>query len=267
MYRFAVIPYANAMPLGHFIPRICPDSEIRYRKPVQGLRELLGGRVDAAILPIVDCFEEPGIRSVEGLGICANGAVQSVLLRCNCPLETIRTVRLDPASRTSNLLVRVLMAEHFHASREIIYGFDIENADAGVCIGDRALTALPAFETYDLAAEWKNMTGLPFVFAVWAYKRKRSDGPAISDILFRAKQMGCDALAEIASFCSKRLNLPYEKCRSYLTERLYYDLGPREYESIEVFRGLSGKCPVSRIVAIPVAGGKKRKDWNVSLSK
>ena len=266
-YRFAAIPYANAMPLVHFLPQVCYDAEIVYLKPAHVLHEMNTQKVDSAILPVADYFKESDVQMVEGLGICVDGPVESVLLQCNCPLKAVKTVQLDPASKTSNVLIKILMAEHFHISRDIVYGFDIGDPDASVCIGDRALLARPSVETYDLAYEWKNMTGLPFVFALWVYKSERSDGKIISDILHRAKLLGCNAIEEIARLCSRRLNLPYEKCWTYLTERLHYDLGRREYESIELFRELSNRFISSKIIAVPVAGTRKRKEPNVSISK
>jgi predicted solute-binding protein len=108
---------------------------------------------------------------VPGLGICADGDVTSVLLQCRRPLSQVRVVELDPESRTSNTLVQVLMRDHFRISHSIRYSLCADAADAHVCIGDRALCATRAAETYDLAGEWKKMTGLPFVFAVWAVRR------------------------------------------------------------------------------------------------
>jgi predicted solute-binding protein len=77
----------------------------------------------------------------DGLGICADGSVESVLLQCQCPLGQVRTINLDPASRTSNLLLTVLLRRHFHVRHNISLGMGAPNADACVMIGDRALCA------------------------------------------------------------------------------------------------------------------------------
>ncbi len=80
MCRFSVLPYANALPLVHFIPDICPGAELVYRTPRQAVEALLTNRVDAALVPIIDRFQHPDVTMVKDLGICAGGDVTSVLL-------------------------------------------------------------------------------------------------------------------------------------------------------------------------------------------
>jgi chorismate dehydratase len=108
-----------------------------------------------------------------------------------------------------------------------------------VCIGDRALCAEPAVETYDLAGEWKKMTGLPFVFAVWVVRRSCPDIEGISEILHRAKDRGCRSFAELARLCAQRLSLPENRCYEYLADRLRYDVGPAECDGLGLFQSLA----------------------------
>jgi chorismate dehydratase len=238
-HRFCVLPYANALPLTHYIKEVCPPAELTYRTPQLALAALLEGMADAAIVPVVDCFCHPEIEMIPGLGICADGDVTSVLLHCRRPLAQVRTVRLDPESRTSNTLVQVLLRDHFRMSHHVEYRRSDDGADARVCIGDRALRAAPAVETYDLAGEWKKMTGLPFVFAVWAVRRSCPDIEEISEILHRAKDCGCRSLVELARRCAPQLSLPENRCYEYLADRLHYDVGPAECEGMGLFRGLA----------------------------
>ena len=175
MYKFAILPYVNAAPLVRFLPDVCPNAELIHGTPRETFAELAGGRVDAAIVPVVDYFKTPGLDMVDGLGICADGNVESVLLQCKRPLGEVRAINLDPASRTSNLLLAVLLRKHFSVRENISLSVGAANADACVMIGDRALGARPVLESYDLAADWKSMTGLPFVFAVWAYRADHPD--------------------------------------------------------------------------------------------
>ncbi len=153
MYKFAVLPYLNSVPLVQFLSEVCPGAELIYRTPRGTLSELTGGRVDAGIVPAVDYFYPNGLDIVDGLGICADGQVKSVLLQCKCPLDRVRTINLDPASRTSNLLAAVLLKEHFCIRQDVDLNLGSGDADACVIIGDRALRAKPTTETYDLAAE------------------------------------------------------------------------------------------------------------------
>ncbi len=238
-YRFCVLPYANALPLVRFITEVYPPAQLLYHAPQSAARALLEGVVDAAMIPVVDCFAYPDLATIPGLGICADGDVTSVLLQCRRPLSQVRVVRLDPESRTSNILVQVLIRNHFRMSHRIEYSLGTDDADAQVCIGDRALCAAPAIETYDLAGEWKKMTGLPFVFAVWAVRRARSDIDEVSRILHRAKDRGCQSLGELAGLCAQRLGLPENRCYEYLADCLHYDVGAAECDGLALFRGLA----------------------------
>lgn len=238
-YRFCALPYANALPLVHYVKEAQPSVELIYRTPRSAVATLLEGKAQTSLIPVVECFHHPDLEMIPGLGICANGDVTSVLLQCYQPLSQVRVVRLDPESRTSNILVQVLMRDHFRLSHRVQYTPCDDAADAHVCIADRALCAAPAVETYDLAGEWKKMTGLPFVFAVWAVHRQCPDIEEISRILHRAKDRGCRSLVELSLLCAQRLGLPENRCHEYLAERLYYNMGPAEHNGMGLFRSLA----------------------------
>ncbi len=242
-YRFCGLPYVNALPLVHYIKEAHPSAELIYRTPRSAVIALLEGKAEAALVPIVDCFRYPDLKMIPGLGICADGDVTSVLLQCYEPLLQVRIIGLSPESRTSNALMQVLMRDHFRVSHRVEYSLYDDEVDARVCIGDRALCAAAAAETYDLASEWKKMTGLPFVFAVWAYARSCTDSSRISRILYRAKEIGKRSRPALAKLCAQRLGLPQERCFDYLTNCIHYDLGPSEQEGMNLFRKLAVDLP------------------------
>lgn len=234
-YVFAAAPYANAAPLAHFLPEVAPPVRVIYRPPSQLLAELSAGRADAAMIPVVDLFAHPGLERIEGPGICADGDVRSVLLKCNRPLRELRTVAPDAASRTSNALAAILLEEHFGVAPEWV-GPDAP-ADAEVVIGDRALGEEPApCGDCDLAGEWKDMTGLPFVFAVWAYRRDHPDPDGLTRAARDARVRGLAALDQLAALHARRLGLDAQRCLDYLTNAIRYDVGPREIEAMTLFR-------------------------------
>lgn len=235
MCKFAVLPYFNAAPLVHFLQEVCPNAELVYHTPRETLSELTGGSVDAAIIPIVDYLDRPELNIVDGLGICADGAVESVLLQCKCPLNYVRTVNLDPASRTSNLLAELLLKKHFRVRQEIYFCDGASGADASVVIGDRALQAKSTVRCYDLAAEWKKMTGLPFVFAAWGHRNDYPDVQRLAEILNAAKNAGLGAIPELSRLHSKKLGLTESRCNHYLTSCIKYDLGSAERRGMLLF--------------------------------
>ena len=264
-YRFCVLPYANALPLVHFITNVYPPAELLHRVPRSAVGALLEGVVEAALIPVVDCFAHPDLVMIPGLGICADGDVTSVLLQCRRPLSQVRVVRLDPESKTSNTLVQVLVRDHFRISHRVEYSLCDGEADARVCIGDRALCAASAVETYDLAGEWKKMTGLPFVFAVWAVRRSCPDIEEISGILHRAKDRGCQSLVELARLCAQRLGLPENRCHEYLADRLHYDVGPTECDGLSLFRGLAASLSKRGVGQSTENDSRRKEGKNASV--
>ncbi len=239
MCKFSVLPFTNAAPLVHFIPQVCPNAKLIYNTPSNTLIDLISGRVDAAIIPAVDYFNTQDLEMVDGLGICSDGNVESVLLQCRCPLQEVRSIKLDPASRTSNLLVKVLIERHFHLPQDVRFSKGFANADACVMIGDRALCAKPAFESYDLGGEWRKLTNLPFVFAVWAYRAWHPESSKLTEILHAARETGRDSVGELSRIYAKRSGISEYRCYRYLTSRICYDVGAREEAGMELFRELS----------------------------
>ena len=114
MFKFAVLPYCNAAPLVHFISEFCHSASLVEKYPREMLDELNSHRVDAALIPVVDFLSDEELRMVPGLGICANGPVESVLLQSKKSLERVKSIQLFPESRTSTC-----EAEHLHPSASV----------------------------------------------------------------------------------------------------------------------------------------------------
>ena len=235
-YVFAAVKYANAAPLAHFLPDVDDRAVVTFGRPSELPAELAAGRADAALVPVAAFLAMPGLRRIDGIGICADGRVESVLLKCWRPLAEVRLVTPDAASRTSNALAAILLAEHLGLSAEVRQARPGEQADAAVCIGDRALCEAPAPEgDYDMAAMWKEMTGLPFVFAVWAYRQDCRDPEGLARIAGAAREMGLARIDELALLHAGKLDLPVERCREYFRSSVRYEVGPREAEAMELF--------------------------------
>ncbi|MEN7973809.1 MAG: MqnA/MqnD/SBP family protein, partial [Verrucomicrobiota bacterium] len=131
--------------------------------PANLVADLNARRADVALIPVVHLFSHPELTMIAGVGVAADGPVKSVLLKCNVPVDQVKTVLCDPASATSNILAELLLKNHYGREVEMVDG---DKADAVVVIGDRALCSDPApAGDIDLAEAWKEMTGLPFVFA------------------------------------------------------------------------------------------------------
>jgi chorismate dehydratase len=222
--RVGSVPYLNAKPLTRFI-----GSEVTKLKPNQLAAELRAGNLDAALVPLMEVLESPvdTYRVVDGLAIGSERSVFSVYLNYSVPLAKVKTVALDPASKTSVELARLVL-EKFHRLKPRYVPAD-EPADAQMLIGDPAILhrqAHPEQNYLDLATAWREHTGLPFVFAVWAMRLPYWKARSVAGQLRTAGKLGLSRRDATA-------RTPFE--RQYLTEHLCYDLGPRQKKAIALF--------------------------------
>ncbi len=232
---FAAAPYLNAAPLTEGM-RERDDVALIEDRPSALSDYVRDGRADAGLLPVVAVLVDPELAILDGLGVCADGAVRSVLLRCRRPIGEVRTVAGDPASRTSNLLALLLLRTRCQSNARLLPGGRTGDADAVVVIGDRALQVVPGGPgDIDLAEAWKDMTGLPFVFAVWAYRRGHPQARKLNRIATDSLAAGERARDAIAVRFAERLALPLPVCRDYLMSRVHYRIGEREQRAIAEF--------------------------------
>lgn len=235
-FCFAAAPYANAAPLSHFLAAVAPGLSMVEDHPSRLLPLLLDGSADVALLPVADLLANPELTFVRGLGVCARRKVTSVLLRCHRPLTEIRSVAMDPNSKTSNALTGILLRRHFRLAAPMRPASSGQRMDAEVVIGDRALcTAAGGCGDLDLVELWNDMAHLPFVFAVWAHRSDHPRAEALGRIARAAKEAGVAAIEELARSESHRLHLPLERCRDYFRSSIHYDLGPQEEQAMALF--------------------------------
>ena len=238
-YRFASVAFVNAALWTYRMREVCPEARVLYDAPAQLTEKLLSGEADAALIPVVDLFANPSLQMVDDIGLCADGNVTSVLLKCFRPLREVKSVAADRASHTSNMLAEILLARHFHVDAAVRQFENQDAADAAVVIGDQALCSQPApFGDYDLAGEWKSMTGLPFVFAVWACRKDSENAKEMSAVLRESLRRGMEKCGEAALVHSERTGIPLDQCRNYIEHIINYQLGQREVESMQLFKNM-----------------------------
>lgn len=156
--------------------------ELIYDYPAEIARKLQEGEIDMGLVPVTILPQLPENYIYTDYCIGCNGAVASVCLFSEVPLEKVERVLLDYQSRTSVALARILISEHWKIEAKLIdtksdFRGDIRGTTAAVVIGDRALQQRKISPyIYDLGEAWKNFTGLPFVFANWIANKKLPDG-------------------------------------------------------------------------------------------
>ena len=244
LLRIGAVPYLNARPLTDWLEGR-PGLRITRAAPARLWTGLGGRRLDWALLPAFEAASHPGLFGAEGVAIGSDGPVRSVLLYCRRGQpERIRTLALDPASRSSNALVRILLAERYGARPRLA---PAARADAVLAIGDRALKGLPGKWTrvLDLGLEWKRLSGLPFVFAFWAARRR---DPAGAALLRSSARHGRSRLAQIARQEGPPLGIPAVLARPYLRTAIRFGLGAREKDGLRAFLAL---CRSHRLLRNP----------------
>jgi chorismate dehydratase len=241
-FVFAGAPYSNQAPLMDQLEVVAPGSKVIYDHPSNIVRKVLGGEVDAAVVPVAHFFAHPELTMIKGLGIAADGPVRSVLLKCNTPMGQIRTIGRDPASGTSNALAELLMTKYFKQKIEMHDFLTLEKPDAAVVIGDRALCAEPApAGDIDLAEAWGKWTKLPFVFAVWVVRKDCEHIEELSAITHKTYAAGFRVMECIAERYAEKLGGSQEFWLEYLDNSIHYKLGAQDLEGLARFKKLIEK--------------------------
>lgn len=206
--------------------------------------KLARGEADAGLIPSIEFRRIPDLVRVEGLGIAADSEVRSVLLVSKVPRGKIRSVSLDPASRTSAVLVRLLLERVYGLSPEYIASSP-DQADARLVIGDPALKArLQGQVVLDLAAEWKSWTGYPFVFAFWAARRdawREELRDLFRSAHRRAMENFEEMVAEEAARAGSDATLSRAMIEDYLRHSLHYELTRADEEGLALFYRLAAE--------------------------
>ena len=241
--RIGSVPYLNAKPqVDWFHSADCDaDAELTYAVPSRLAQMLRADELDVANVSIFEGLQNPGLVIVPGISISAYGAVKSVRLFSRVLLPEIRTVALDTSSLTSNALLQILLKESFGVTPHYVHHApDLEamlaQFDAGLIIGDLKLFDLmPGTTVYDLGQGWRDLTGLPFVYACWLARADRAT-PEMTRVLTAAKTWGLARLEELAAKWAVRLNLPLDRCLDYLIHVMNYDLTPEQMDGLRLYQ-------------------------------
>ena len=241
--RVSAVSYLNTSPLvwGMLHGPGRDRFELEFRLPADCADQLASGAADIGIVPSFELTRQD-LEIIPGAGIACHGAVRSILLISSRPAARIRSLALDSSSRTSVELVRVLLERRYGVAPKCVsHAPDLDAmlriADAALIIGDPALRIDPAsqrWHVYDLGAEWVAMTGLPMVFAVWA-GRKGVVTPELVAAFQESCRYGLDRMEEIVAAESTARGFAPELVRDYLTRHIVHELGPRDYQGMELF--------------------------------
>jgi chorismate dehydratase len=236
--KVGIVSYLNTRPLiyGLKLPPIAGEIEIIEDTPSRLAELLISSEIDIGLVPVavIPRLKEYFISSDYCIG--TETEVASVCLFSEVPLNEISKVYLDYQSLSSVALLKWLMKEYWNINPEVIHATDddyrkkIHGRTAGLVIGDRAFEQrkISTF-IYDLASEWRSITGLPFVFAAWISNKPLEE--AFIQKFNDANAIGLNHIDEIVA--SQNFNL-YD-LKKYYTLHLSYSLDERKRKGMELF--------------------------------
>jgi chorismate dehydratase len=273
--RISVVQYLNTAPLvrGFTHGPLQDKYELSFTVPSQCADDLRDGRADVAIIPAIEYQRIDDLVVLPDLAIAAKKRVRSLLVVSRKPIVEVQRIALDRSSRSTQVLTRILCAEHwkiepaffeatFHSMATML-----EEADAALLIGDPALrlaisvagnamlgaagelmcspdkvgvAATETLHVYDVVQEWRRLTSLPAVLAVWAGRREVVTPEVIADFA-ASKAYGVARLAEISAMASAELGLAAADLQNYLRENIDFTLDSDNLAGLELYYCLAAK--------------------------
>jgi chorismate dehydratase len=178
-YKLSAVSYLNTKPLLYGLLRSDASEwlDMDVAIPSECARRLVAGTTDIALVPVAVLAELPDYHIISDYCIGTDGAVATVGIYGDVPIEEMTGIYLDHHSRTSVMLAQLLLEEYWGLAPQLLpategYLDKIGGTVGGVVIGDRTIGLKKRFPyVYDLGEVWKNHTGLPFVFAAWVSRR------------------------------------------------------------------------------------------------
>jgi chorismate dehydratase len=209
---------------------------------------LAAGELDVALVSSFEYLRNPVYSVVDQLAIGSDGPVFSVILAHRGPTERLREVVIDPASETSVNLLRCLLGEIGIAPEFVREG--AVSAERGLLlIGDQAIRFRQesdgSCEWFDLGAEWKKATSLPFVYALWMVRPDYSEKPAIGSAL---RSVARDNLAHLDRLIAEQPEERRAFCEFYFRECLRFSYGEKEKMGFQRFAELCAKHQLLPVV-------------------
>lgn len=233
------VSYLNTKPLlfGLFKSPVADLLDIQLDIPSVCAQKLSNGEADLGLVPVavLPHLETPYVISDYCIGTV--GAVKTVGIFSQCPIEEITHLYLDHHSRTSVELAKILLEEYWRIKPQYVaategYQTNIKGTAAGVIIGDRTIGQERNYRYfYDLGAIWQAHTGLPFVFAAWVSTRPL-DPQFVSDFNQALKQ-GIDAIPQLIYLIPPPH--PEFDLGEYYTHHISYEFDQPKRRALSIF--------------------------------
>jgi chorismate dehydratase len=273
--RISIVEFLNTAPLvwGFTDGPLAGKYDLSFAVPSQCGEDLRAGRADVGIIPSIEYQRMEDVVALAGMAIAAKNEVRSLLVISKVPIEMASSFALDTNSRSSVGIARILSQRHWNISPEFIDMPPhpekmLARADAALVIGDPALRlrlSMDALEAkvpdadgccccggedeqpvkgvetlfmYDIAQQWREMTGLPAVLAIWVARRGMITPEIAADFL-ASREYGLSHIGDIAEGAALKLDLPPRELERYMTENINYSL---DEENLKGLRRYYEEC-------------------------
>jgi chorismate dehydratase len=238
--KISIVSYFNTLPFRYGLKNAELINRIDLQEDIPSIcaQKLKFKQVDIGLVPVALLPELDNYKIITDYCIGANGKVDSVKLYSDVPLNEIKTVTLDYQSRSSIKLTKILNKFYWKQNFEFKdakpgYEQNISGVNAAVVIGDRTFSLNGTFKyEFDLAEEWKKMTGLPFVFAAWVTTSEVDERfiSEFNEVLKNGIQNTEKAIQE-----SGHKHPSTFDSLDYLTNKISYELDDNKRKALDLF--------------------------------
>lgn len=258
--RLGVVSFVNTLPLIDGLEGLA-DVTLDRSVPSRLVDRLLDDVVDVALCSSIDYQRAREPLTILPAGVLGcDGPTLTVRLYATRPIESLERVCCDTDSHTSVVLLQIIFRELYGRAPELLDydapasarivrrpspgGLDrgpLEWPEAMLLIGDKVVTDSPPAVRYphqlDLGAAWKELTGLPFVFATWLAKRDADEDllRTAFAVLDRQRRRNRDLIANMIHRCAVPRGWPADLARSYLGKKLVYEFTDRSLVALDAF--------------------------------
>jgi len=289
--RVSIVEFLNTAPLvwGFTDGPLEGRYDLSFTVPSLCAEALRSGQADIAIIPAIEYQRMNGMVVLPEIAIAAQSEVRSLLVLSKRPINFVKRLALDTNSRSTVALTKLLCQGHWGIDPEFIDSPPdpeamLAKADAALVIGDPALRvrlkvdALTAKQpaghgccggdesehpvqgvdmlfVYDVAQQWRDMTGRPSVLAVWAGRRDVVTPEVVADFL-ASREYGLANLNDIAEGAALKLELPPNPLERYLRESIDFNLTAENIAALEYYFARCAKAgliPAARPIEFAAA--------------
>ena len=272
--RISIVEYLNTAPLvrGFTHGPLRGKYGLSFTVPSQCAEALRSQSADIAIIPAIEYQRIPALVILPNLSISSKKAVRSLLLVSKKPIREVTSIALDRSSRSTQALTHMLCRKWWGIAPDF---FEAEpdlpamllGADAALLIGDPALRVSlgcgptakrgptgivtcpgtsagcphePSVFLYDIVEEWRGLTGLPAVLALWAARRDVATPEVVRDFQ-DSFLFGRSHLEKISREAAREMNLPAAELQRYLAENIDYSLDEENQQGLRLYFDLAAE--------------------------